>query len=58
MLADLLARFWDVRGARGAETFQVFDAIVRHVIAPHDPDQPVLWETPPEALDDDHDDRE
>jgi hypothetical protein len=52
-LATELASFWGLGGRDARASFARYDAIVRHVLAPHDPDRPVLWQSAPERLDDD-----
>ena len=52
-MAELLTRFWMTREGDVRAAFAVFDEIVRHVLAPHDPDQPLLWVSEPQALEDD-----
>lgn len=52
-LAAELAAFWGLGGRDARARFARYDAIVRHVLAPHDPDEPVLWQSEPERLDDD-----
>jgi predicted nucleotidyltransferase len=52
-LATELGAFWGLGGRDARAAFARFDAIVRHVLAPHDPDRPVLWQSAPERLEDD-----
>jgi hypothetical protein len=52
-LATELASFWGLGGRDARALFARYDAIVRHVLAPHDPDRPVLWASGAERLDDD-----
>lgn len=47
--ADLVA-FWRGPWAEAASAFEPYDRIVRRVLAPHDPDVPMVWASDPQAL--------
>jgi hypothetical protein len=49
-LAAHVEAFWTFGGGDARSLHARFDAIVRHVLAPHDPDRPVLWDSPPERI--------
>jgi hypothetical protein len=50
-LAAEVEAFWGLGGRDARGLFARYDAIVRQVLAPHDPDRPVLWVTAPQRID-------
>ena len=51
LVADELRVLWSSATGDLSHAFRAYDRLVRHTLAPHDPDAPILWTSAPEEFD-------